>query len=92
MPNARPAPSPFHTLLPSSSHTLLPSSSHVMPLPAPAHLGCSLADVDTPALGEKIPLVPGHCDPTVNLHDWFVCVRHGVVEALWPVTARGMIW
>jgi len=45
-----------------------------------------------PALGEKILLVPGHCDPTVNLHDWFVCVRHGVVEALWPVTARGMIW
>jgi D-serine deaminase-like pyridoxal phosphate-dependent protein len=43
----------------------------------------------TPALGEKLLLVPGHCDPTVNLHDWFVCVRRGVVEALWPVSARG---
>lgn len=42
-----------------------------------------------PALGEKLLLVPGHCDPTVNLHDWFVCVRRGAVEALWPVTARG---
>jgi 3-hydroxy-D-aspartate aldolase len=42
-----------------------------------------------PALGEKLLMVPGHCDPTVNLYDWFVCVRGGVVEALWPVSARG---
>jgi len=42
-----------------------------------------------PALGDKLLLVPGHCDPTVNLYDWFVCVRGGVVEALWPVSARG---
>jgi 3-hydroxy-D-aspartate aldolase len=42
-----------------------------------------------PALGEKLLLVPGHCDPTVNLYDWFVCVRHGAVEALWRVDARG---
>ena len=44
-----------------------------------------------PALGEKILLVPGHCDPTVNLYDWYVCVRAGVVEALWPITARGAL-
>jgi D-serine deaminase-like pyridoxal phosphate-dependent protein len=44
-----------------------------------------------PALGEKLLLVPGHCDPTVNLYDWYVCVRGGVVEALWPITARGAI-
>jgi 3-hydroxy-D-aspartate aldolase len=42
-----------------------------------------------PALGEKLLLVPGHCDPTVNLYDWYVCVRGGAVEALWPITARG---
>jgi len=30
-----------------------------------------------------------HCDPTVNLHDWYVGVRNGRVEALWPVSARG---
>ena len=40
-------------------------------------------------LGEKVLLIPGHCDPTVNLHDWFVAVRNGRVEALWPITARG---
>ena len=44
-----------------------------------------------PALGEKLLLVPGHCDPTVNLYDWYVCLRGGVVEALWPITARGAL-
>ena len=40
-------------------------------------------------LGEKVWLIPGHCDPTVNLHDWYVGVRNGRVEALWPISARG---
>lgn len=42
-----------------------------------------------PNLGEKIWLIPGHCDPTVNLHDWYVGVRNGQVEALWSIDARG---
>jgi D-serine deaminase-like pyridoxal phosphate-dependent protein len=44
-----------------------------------------------PGLGDKLLLVPGHCDPTVNLYDWYVCVRGGVVEALWPISARGAL-
>jgi D-serine deaminase-like pyridoxal phosphate-dependent protein len=44
-----------------------------------------------PSLGEQLLLVPGHCDPTVNLYDWYVCVRRGIVEALWPITARGAL-
>jgi len=44
-----------------------------------------------PGLGDKLLLVPGHCDPTVNMYDWYVCVRGGVVEALWPITARGAL-
>jgi len=46
---------------------------------------------NTLRLNDKLMLVPGHCDPTVNLHDWFVAVRNGRVELLWPVTARGMV-
>jgi 3-hydroxy-D-aspartate aldolase len=46
-------------------------------------------EASAPRLGEKVLLVPGHCDPTVNLYDWYVCVRKGRVEALWPVSARG---
>jgi 3-hydroxy-D-aspartate aldolase len=42
-------------------------------------------------VGDKLKLIPGHCDPTVNLYDWYVCVRNGVVEALWPITARGAV-
>lgn len=40
-------------------------------------------------INDKIKLVPGHCDPTANLHDWYVGVRGGKVETLWPVSARG---
>jgi D-serine deaminase-like pyridoxal phosphate-dependent protein len=51
--------------------------------------------LDLPLLGETVWLVPGHCDPTVNLHDVYVAVRggleRGVVEALWPVDARGCL-
>ncbi|MBI4203922.1 MAG: DSD1 family PLP-dependent enzyme [Betaproteobacteria bacterium] len=43
-------------------------------------------------VGEKLKLIPGHCDPTVNLYDYYVCVREGRVEALWPITARGAVW
>jgi len=43
-------------------------------------------------LGEKIKLIPGHCDPTVNLHDWYVGIRAERVEALWPIVARGALW
>lgn len=45
-----------------------------------------------PALGEKLLLVPGHCDPTIHLYDWYVCVRKGRVEDLWPITARGAVY
>jgi 3-hydroxy-D-aspartate aldolase len=41
-------------------------------------------------LGDRLTLVPSHCDTTVNLHDRFFAIRKGVVEAVWPVAARGM--
>lgn len=48
-----------------------------------------------PALGELVWLVPGHCDPTVNLHDRYVGVRGGLVdghvERLVAVDARGAV-
>lgn len=47
-----------------------------------------------PGLGSLLLLVPGHCDPTLNLHDALVAVRGGVVQGevqgLWPVAARGL--
>lgn len=48
-----------------------------------------------PALGDTLWLVPGHCDPTVNLHNQLVGVRgglqNGVVERLIRVDARGAL-
>jgi ferredoxin len=41
------------------------------------------------ALGGKIRTIPGHCDPSVNLYDWYACIRGHLVEQLWPITARG---
>lgn len=40
-------------------------------------------------VNEKLRLVPGHCDPTCNVHDWYVGVRGGEVETVWPISARG---
>jgi 3-hydroxy-D-aspartate aldolase len=40
-------------------------------------------------VNDKLHLVPGHCDPTCNVHDWYVGVRGGKVESVWPVSARG---
>ena len=51
-----------------------------------------IEDGEAPALGEKLRLVPGHCDPTVDRHDWYVGVRNGRVECLWPVAARGAMF
>jgi 3-hydroxy-D-aspartate aldolase len=43
-------------------------------------------------IGDKIRLVSGHCDPTVNLYDWYVAIRGNRVEQLWPITARGAVY
>ncbi|WP_077034437.1 DSD1 family PLP-dependent enzyme [Pelomonas sp. KK5] len=50
----------------------------------------NLRGAPLPVLGDKVLLIPGHCDPTFNLHDELVCLRGGVVEAIWPIAARGL--
>ncbi len=44
---------------------------------------------DRLVINDRLRLVPGHCDPTCNLHDWYVGLRGDRVECLWPVSARG---
>jgi D-serine deaminase-like pyridoxal phosphate-dependent protein len=39
--------------------------------------------------GSKLELIPSHCDTTVNLYDRYHVIRNGIVEAVWPVAARG---
>ena len=47
------------------------------------------SETAVPKVGETLRLIPGHCDPTVDKFDWYVGVRNGRVECLWPVAARG---
>lgn len=54
-----------------------------------------LRGAQLPALGDTLWLIPGHCDPTVNLHDVLLGVRgglqDGVVERVIPIDARGAL-
>lgn len=40
-------------------------------------------------LGHKLPMLTPHCDPTVNLHDYYFPFRDGEVTEIWPIAARG---
>ncbi len=48
-----------------------------------------------PEIGDTIWLIPGHCDPTVNLHDQMIGVRGGLaggkVERIIRVDSRGCL-
>lgn len=44
-----------------------------------------------PEVGERIACIPSHIDTTINLHDYYFACRHGSIEAIWPVAARGKV-
>ena len=80
-----------------AGHKAMPTDSgYPLVRPGLEYVGASdehgkivVKDGTRPELGEKIRLTPGHCDPTVDRYDWYVGVRGGRVECLWPVAARG---
>jgi D-serine deaminase-like pyridoxal phosphate-dependent protein len=71
------------------------------PVHLPAHRSLSLsaehATVElegpsaTPRLGERVQFLVGYSDSTVFLHERLYAVRDGIVEAVWPLSARGML-
>ena len=42
------------------------------------------------ALGQQIEFLTPHCDPTVNLYNFYVCCRNGCFVENWPIEARGL--
>jgi 3-hydroxy-D-aspartate aldolase len=42
-------------------------------------------------LGAKVEFVTPHCDPTINLHGFYHCVRGDVLVDIWPIDARGVL-
>jgi 3-hydroxy-D-aspartate aldolase len=42
-------------------------------------------------IGDRLTLIPGYGDFTTVLHDYFLGIREGRVEAVWPIAARGAL-
>ena len=42
-----------------------------------------------PPLGEVLELVVGHCDPTINLFDYFYIIENDIVIERWDINLRG---
>jgi 3-hydroxy-D-aspartate aldolase len=55
----------------------------------------SRAGYRVPGIGQFLWLIPGHCDPTVNLHDYMIGVAGGLlkgaVDRIIRVDARGAL-
>lgn len=45
-----------------------------------------------PLIGQKIELIPGHCDPTVNLHREFVVHDDNEIIGRWAIAAQGALF
>ncbi len=45
-----------------------------------------------PSLGEALRFITPHCDPTVNLYDYYWVHRDGEAHSMWPIAARGCSW
>ncbi len=44
---------------------------------------------EPPRLGDRLTILPGHCDTTVNLFDCYHVIQNGRVIDIWPIDARG---
>ena len=44
-----------------------------------------------PAIGTAVNLITPHCDPTVNLHNYYHCVRGDKLVDIWKIDARGVL-
>jgi D-serine deaminase-like pyridoxal phosphate-dependent protein len=53
------------------------------------HLAFLPQDGWQPAVGDRIRVLPAHCDPTVALHDRFHVLRNGEIVDEWPIDLRG---
>ena len=40
-------------------------------------------------LGDRLSVITPHCDPTVNLYDYYYPYRQGMVTEIWQISARG---
>lgn len=43
-------------------------------------------------IGDQVRLLPMTAATTINIHDFYFCVRNGILEEVVPVAARGRFW
>ena len=94
-------PQPDRILTDAGRKTVDPSNLAPIPQDIPAyveqafsaeHGKIMLAEPsDTPGVGDRIFYRVGYSDQCNHLHENFYGIRNGVVEAIWPVLARGRI-
>jgi len=53
------------------------------------HGALMLGDSQPPRIGDRIVMTAPHCDPTVNLYDFYHVIQGDTLTAIWPVSARG---
>jgi D-serine deaminase-like pyridoxal phosphate-dependent protein len=51
----------------------------------------SFAERNPLSVGDRISLIPSHCDTTINLHDCYYVTRGDRVVAVWPIASRGRL-
>lgn len=44
-----------------------------------------------PSIGDRLMVIPGHCDTTVNLHNDYVVIKNHHVIDIWKIDARGCV-
>jgi D-serine deaminase-like pyridoxal phosphate-dependent protein len=47
--------------------------------------------ITRPTVGDLVDIEVSHCDPTINLHDYFHVLDGDTVVDIWPVDARGVL-
>ena len=53
------------------------------------HGALILGDHQPPHIGDRIVMTTPHCDPTVNLYDFYHVIQADTLTAIWPVSGRG---
>jgi D-serine deaminase-like pyridoxal phosphate-dependent protein len=93
-------PAPTRAVVDAGLKSLSTDSGNPMPRDLPGvtyrpggdeHGILSWNEGDAPGLeiGDRLEIIPSHCDTTINLFDHYLALRAGRLEAIWSIDGRG---
>lgn len=47
--------------------------------------------IDSLKVGDRVTLVPSHCDTTLALHELYYVIENDLLKATWPIETRGPV-